>query len=135
MNKKIIDSLDQILPDEQAKKRILNQVLESTERPNRLRVLLPSMMAVLVFVFLLYPMGLDPSNQQKTVRNIEQTVYYQGTCYQEAGLWNGDTAGLELLEESSQYLIGKKIYQYQDSIIFENEDTYIEYERCKGENK
>lgn len=136
-NKKIIDSLNKILPSESSKKQIIDNILtKNTEKKSiNYKLLIPILgCIVLILLPFIYP-EVNENNEIKLSRNNTTEIIYKGICYEEVGIYNGSIDDLEFIEQSREFIMGDKIYKVDDSIVFQNSENYIEFIKCGGERK
>lgn len=127
---KIQKSLNQVLPTEQEKAKMLNNIFNK-KRPNLFIKLVP-IIAVFVFCIILTNMGND--NNVISPMSLRQiTINYNNKEYCEDGTWKGFKNKLEEIEES--ILPGVKVYKIKNSetlVVYEN-NIYKKYNICRGE--
>lgn len=137
-NKNIIKSFDKILPNDECKKNILNNIIENRNRKSRRYLLLLKLaptLCILLIVFISTFYYDKLKNQPLQIRMPENEIIYRGICYMEKGLFNENIDDLEFIEETKEFLMGNKIYKKGNSIIFKNNDNLIEYVRCERKEK
>lgn len=128
-NKKIINSLNKILPNDKKKKIILNNIIN--EKKNQRIFSIPAIAFCLVLAVSLFIINNKQTNTLPLVRTTDNQIIYNSKCYEEKGIYNGEYRDLEFVEETSEYIMGNKIYKRGNSIYFKNNENYIEYELCK----
>lgn len=129
-NKKIINSLDKILPDNEHKQIMLNNIImgNNNKKAINYKSLIPALCFLCMFTFVLFNYN---NTEPKQMRAVEGQILYNGICYEEAGIYEGDISDLKFIEESKEFMMGDKIYKNGDSIVFENDQFYIEYTKCE----
>lgn len=131
-NKKVINSLNKVLPNESCKSVILNNILTNNKK-RKINFKLVTTISTFLILFSLSFLTFDSGEIYKPqpLKILGTEIIYKGICYQELGIYNGSTNDLKLIETSNEFIMGDKIYQKNDSIIFQNSENYIEYVKCE----
>lgn len=134
-NKQIIDSINKILPDDTTRKLILNNIISGKKRTSlNFKKIIPVMCCFLFIIISSFYFnqnrGTSPVVVNKAIYN---QIIYNGNCYMEKGTYDGDKKVLEFIEYSKEFIMGEEIYKKGNSIVFKNNENYIEFERCGGE--
>lgn len=132
-NKKIVKSLNAILPDEQQKARMLNKILEPQKRKNvvfKKFVPIATLLCLASFCILIYqPKPISNPVPMTLERKI--TFTYQNICYQEYLNVEENEIGSYLTTLEDGMFTGAKIYQGKnDSIIVNLNGIYTEFKKC-----
>ncbi len=128
---------DKTTPSTKKKNEILNNILNSDNKKinNHLLSNIFLMAMASACFMMMVSFNRQVPNVPQIIRTEDSQIIFEGVCYHEVGIWNGNVDLLQFIKETKEYIMGNKIYRLKtaNSIIIQNEDNYIEFQKCEGE--
>lgn len=136
IHKMIQKSCDQILPTEQEKQRMLEQILCQKKKRGFQKIwVVGTLLTTTVTALFVMIMGQQAPVQENGISAMKlarfSQIEYKGECYEYVGLYDGNK-----LKRTKDQIMGGTIYQIKgqkEAIVIYQNGEYQHYQKCRGE--